>query len=312
MPLVHAFDLQLLGVFSLVRSSAMFRQLRWHQSLVAAIANAAYVLPTRKRRTIEEALQRAFDGRLTAQQVARITKQVYWEFWDEVFSLAYEGSFLPPIERRIAGVEHLDRALARGHGAILWESGRYGKRVIAKHILHANGFPVCQVHARTHLGSMGVGNRGTSRLVERVILPYADACERRVVREILYLDDDLKLSATRQLYRWLEQNAIVCVAVEGRMERKHVLLPFLGKPHPFATGLVSLARLSRAPLLPLYCTATTDGRLAVEIGAPVPLPDDAAGRDGVILGVLTAQVAALEARIRNNPEWYWGWNLLDD
>ena len=81
---------------------------------------------------------------------------------------------------------------------------------------------------------------------------YVDACERRVVREILYLDQDLRLSSTRQLYRWLEQNAIVCVALEGRMERKHVLLPFLGKPRPFATGLVSLARLSRAPLLPLY------------------------------------------------------------
>ncbi len=289
----------------------MLRQLTWHQGLVTAIANAAYLLSKRKRRTIERALQRAFDGRLTAQQVARITKQVYWEFWDEVFSLAYDGSFLPPIERRIAGAEHLDRALAQGHGAILWESSSYGKRMIAKHILHANGFRVCQVHARTHLGGLGVGNRGASRLVERLILPYVDGCERRVVREILYLDQDLSLSSSRQLYRWLEQNAIVCVAIEGRIKRKHVMLPFLGTLRPFATGLVSLARLSRAPLLPLYCTATTDGRLAVEIGAPVALPGDAAGRDEVILGVLTAQVAALEARIRKNPEWYWGWNLLD-
>jgi len=45
----------------------------------------------------------------------------------------------------IRGLDHLQRAMDNGKGAILWESSHFGRRLLAKRILRHKGFVVDQV-----------------------------------------------------------------------------------------------------------------------------------------------------------------------
>ena len=55
----------------------------------------------------------------------------------------------------LLGLEHLRVAIGQGKGAILWESSCFRRRLLAKQILHNNGFAVDQVHGENHLGGFG-------------------------------------------------------------------------------------------------------------------------------------------------------------
>src|SRR6476646_4455858 len=64
------------------------------------------------------------------------------------------GERLPATEIEIRGLVHLQQALARGKGAILWESNGFSRRVQAKRTLHTHGIRLHQTHGETHLGVM--------------------------------------------------------------------------------------------------------------------------------------------------------------
>jgi lauroyl/myristoyl acyltransferase len=310
MPLIHLFDLYLLGVLALVHLSASLKSHRLHQVLVRLVSGTAYRISNQKRAKIRAGLGRAYNKSLSTSQLESIAESSFAAFWDEVFAMAYNPHFLPTIESKIQGIEHLRAALANGRGAILLESNCFGKRHLGKFILRSNNFAVSQVHARMHVGSMGGGNQGPSRLLLNYLIPYADRRERLAVSEVIYLDENGGLGVTRELDHRLEQNGIVCIAIEGRMGHKRVTLPYLGTTHSFATGIVSLAKLSGASLLPISCVPNEAGKIALEIGDPAELPL-ALGREDTMTQVLKTQVEQFEKRICEHPEWYWGWNLLD-
>lgn len=310
MPLIHGFDLYLLVIVALIQVTRFLRIDRLRTGIASCLALAAYHLSRDKRRRIQTNLQNAFHGTRSPAELTGVTRAVFFAFWQEIFDWAYDDSHALAARAQIVGAEHLQAALAQGRGAILWESSSYGKRVVSKHLLHASGFDVTQVHARLHAGGLGSGQRGMSRLMERIILPYFDKRTRRIVRDIVYLDRDAGLGFTRTLAKQLAQNSILCVSLEGRVGQKQITLPFLGKPYPFATGIVSLAKLAGAPLLALYCTSDNNRTYRLEIGPPIPAPREG-DREEYLSRVLTRQVCELDARVRLHPEWYWSWNLLE-
>lgn len=309
MPPVQGFDLYLLCIVALIEIARRVQSDRLQRLIVSTLAVSAFHLSQHKRQHIITNLQCALPESMAPAQIEQITRNVFHAFWQEVLDWSREDSRALAAHAQIIGAEHLWTALAQNRGAILWESGSFGKRVISKHILKANGFAVTQIHARLHAGGLGAGGRGMSRLLERVILPYFDRRTRSIVHDTIYLDQDRGLGFTRNLAQRLAQNAILCVAVDGRAGQKHLTLPFLGKRVRFATGIASLARLADAPLLPLYCTPAPNGGWLLEIGPPLPFSPDLT-RDALTASLLTRVVGELDARIRRNPDWYWGWNLL--
>lgn len=309
MPSFHWFDLYLLCVMGLIEVSSALRSRRWRTMLVSAVAFTAYHLSQSKRKLVEKNLQICFGDTLDPPTRTRITQQVFVAYWRETFDwvLTDARQSLPTV--RIEGLHHLRSAVARGKGAILWESNSFGPRLLVKIVLQRNGFPVCQIHALDHVGGIGMGRKEQSHLMQRVILPYFDRHEREVVADIIYLDEKEGLGFTRRLHQQLEQNAIVCSAIEGRVGQKHIDLAFLGQTRAFATGMVSLAKLSGAPLLPIYCAFSDDGTYVLEILPPIEFPCELA-RQELAQWVLTKQVSELESRVRKHPEWFRTWDSL--
>ncbi len=75
--------------------------------------------------------------------------------------------------------------------------------------------------------------------------------------------------------------------------------------------MVSLARLSGAPLLPIFCVQEGDSAGILIIEGPVHIEKDA-GREQGLEKSLREYAGLLEGYIRRYPELYRNWHLLDE
>jgi KDO2-lipid IV(A) lauroyltransferase len=300
----HSF--YLLAVVALLELTRRLAFLPLEIWLAHALGALAYRVSAEKRRRIETNLERALGNRMDAMAQRRITREVFTQFWVEMLSWA--NTSRASAGSTLEGQEHLEAALAHGKGAILWESNGFGRRATAQRVLCARGFAVTQVHALSHLAGLGATPAQFTATVRRVIHPYLDARERERVSEVIYLAGDSSLAATRTLTQRLSRNAILCVAAEGRIGQRLVHVNFLGQTRGFATGMVSLAQFSGAPLLPFFSTPNSAGGVTARVMPPLALAH--ARRDDVA-NVIAQYAELLEKEIRARPEWYRQWDTLD-
>jgi KDO2-lipid IV(A) lauroyltransferase len=231
-------------------------------------------------------------------------------FWRDMLRWSPSAEDRLDVEHaRIQGLDRLREALAAGRGVILWESNGFGQKLAARQILAGQGFPIWVVHGSDHLGGFLVNHRQATRVRRRWIRGFFDRCERRWVREIINIPPDGSLAFTRQLRECLSGNQILCCAGDGREGWKLIPRPFLGLTGYFATGMVSLARMTGAVILPLFCLRDAEGEFRLILEEPITV---AAGEDSARAAEISiARFAGLlEAYIRRYPEQYWNWHLL--
>lgn len=151
MRFINIKDFYPLFVIALMKMVNGFPSPKPRELVVKGIAFAAYQFSRNKRRHIEKNLFEVFDGKLDENRKQQIVKRNFFHFWQENFSLLPSGKERAAIQRvDIRGIEHLQQALEKGRGVILWESTSFGKRVLSKQILHEKGFSIHQVHADIH------------------------------------------------------------------------------------------------------------------------------------------------------------------
>jgi KDO2-lipid IV(A) lauroyltransferase len=309
MRLLGLRDPFLLLVMAVVKVASRLPSSTLRERLATAMGRGAYYLDWGARLRTERNLSIAYDGGLSKDQVHTITKEALREHWAEVLSL------LPPRDSRrqppkvqVQGLEHLFRARENGKGAILWESG-FGRRMLPKRVLGRLGFALHQIHAEYHFAEF-FGGYGPLTWVQRSVLrPFFDSCEREVIAEIIYLPNSDSLAFTRLLLSRLRENAILVSTADGWSGQKLIPLPFLQQTDLFATGMVSLARMSGAPILPLFCIQERGQIARVTIESPLDT-QSLASRDQALEGALSQYVRLLEWYIRKHPEKYRRWPFV--
>jgi len=112
----------------------------------------------------------------------------------------------------------------------------------------------------------------------------------------------------RELVARLRGNRLVCVAGDGPLGHRRVEIEFLGGWASFATGTISLSRLTGSPLLPLFCLELPSGDVELTVEAPLAL-EPGRGRDGE-LSVARRYARLLEARILGAPGQYRSWHTV--
>jgi lauroyl/myristoyl acyltransferase len=295
------YDLYVLCVIALIKIVDRFSSPRLARYFAHTVALAAWWLSRRRRWSRSLSLARTLA--VSEAETGRIVKKCFYEFWYGVFSLScYGGGRSIRQEVDLRGLENLQKALSKGKGVILWESQSFGKRLLAKRILHHHGFSVCQVHGEKHLE----GFRNTeSWIATKVIRPFFENREKPFVREIIYLSDS-EFSFNRTLLDRLKRNAILCVAADGRQGHKFVPMQFLGSCHPFPNGMISLPKLSGATILPLFCIQEDPEKVSLIIEAPIQI--EAGGdRERGFEQSVSGYIRLLEFYIRRYPEQYINW-----
>jgi lauroyl/myristoyl acyltransferase len=308
--LITVKDVYLLTVIALIRASSAFSSVKWPPFLARTVAVVAYRLSRRKRRSSENNLVQVFEGTLSRERLQAIVRSSFYQFWLEVLSMPYRSVSQAAVDAvEMNGLEHLQAGLKQGNGVILWESSYFGRRLLAKEVLYKKGFAIEQVHAQTHLGGFGHSRDAASSVRERMIRPFFEHCERLFVKDIIYLTDPGSLRHTRVLANRLKQNRILCISADGPRGQKFISVPFLGRTLAFPTGIVSLAKISGAPILPLFCFADKKGRTKLTILPPVEISSEWE-REQALERAILQFTAVLDGYIRRYPEQYRNWHYV--
>jgi lauroyl/myristoyl acyltransferase len=279
---------------------------RW---LPGAIASLAYHASGAKRRLSEQHVALVFDGKISRERVQELVKYSFHEFWSEAFSIPCPIKLEPGLTRvEFRGLEHLQRALENGRGAIFWESNSFGRRFLAKQALYQNGFAVHQVYGDNHAAGFA-SQCPASWIRRRIINRFFEECERNYVAEILDLPLWEPMPVMRVLFDRLRENALLCVAGNGTLGWQGIRKHFLCTDRVFFTGMVSLSRISGAPILPLFCVQEKPGIFAVVIEPPIS-EDACADRDRARETCIDRYVALLESYVKKYPEQYSSWHAL--
>ncbi len=310
MKLLALRDLYHFLVIVLVQATAWLPATRVKPWLVAFIASVAHRVQARKRRLAEANLAIAIDSSLDESARERIVRQSFQATWEEVFSLLPSATEWEALQDsiRMDGLEHLRGALSNGRGAILWES-HFGMRSLAKRALHQMGFRLCQIHHERHLGGLFPGHGPMTRLRLHVVKRFFDRSEKQFLTDTIYLPGAGSLAFTRTLLKQLQENVVLCSAADGHYGQRPILVQFLGQVEPFQTGMLSLAKLSGSPILPMFCFRHSDGAIRLVIEGPIQTEADS-DRERGSREALARYVHLLESYIRQYPEQYRNWHFV--
>ena len=303
-------DFYLLFVIALIKMVSWSSSNRLRESVVSILAFTAYTFSRTKRRLIEKNICLALDGNLNDDQKQRIVKATFYEFWRHMFSwpsISEDRALLEGTE--IRGIEYLQWALDNKKGVILWESNGFGKRILAKRILNENGFSIHQIHGAKDLGGFLINESSPTWLMRSLIRPFFKNCEMSFVAEIIYLPSSNSLAFSRILLNLLKENGIVCISGDGKGGHKFIPLKFLGQTEFFSTGMVSMSKLSGAPILPVFCIKEESGKTTLIIKRPINM-ESVTDRKSGLENCVSIYADILETYIKLYPEQYRNWHLV--
>lgn len=200
-------------------------------------------------------------------------------------SMEYYGPHPRPIQLDVPACDAFAEALAEGNGAVI-VTGHFGNWDIGAKRLREYGRPVNIVMARE---------------VNASTHEYVRAAREHVGVRVLY--SDTSVFSSLNMIRALRRNEVVALQLD-RIPGSARSVPFFGSPARFPIGPFVLARLSGAPLIPVFIPRLGTRHYAIRIGSRFTLSRDV--RDGHALNnVMTAVVRELEAIVREFPtQWF--------
>jgi KDO2-lipid IV(A) lauroyltransferase len=212
--------------------------------------------------------QRLLDGHFEAVGMSFVEMGIGW---------------FTPIERllkrvTVHGREHLDAALAKGNGVLLFTA---------------------------HFTTLEVGVAVLEALVPRASCMYRP--QRNAMMDVMirrgrhrFAKEQIPRDNVRALLRSLRGNYAVCYLPDQTyLGKQSELLPFFGEPAVTNTATSKLAAISGAAVLPYFFRRLPDGDYRVDIGAPLAdFPSESALHDTERL------FALLESYIKVAPEQY--------
>lgn len=200
-------------------------------------------------------------------------------------TMEYYGPHPRPIRLDVPEQDAFAEALAEGHGAVI-VTGHFGNWDIGAKTLREYGRPVNVVMARE---------------VNATTHEYVRAAREHVGVRVLY--SDTSVFSSLNMIRALRRNEVVALQLD-RIPGSARAIPFFGTPARFPVGPFVLARLSGAPLIPVFIPRLGTRHYAIRIGSRFTLTRDV--RDGHALNdVMTQVVRELEAIVREFPtQWF--------
>ena len=290
--------LVLAGIAVLTPVAWLVPERAWHR-LTGALAAGAMTAGMASGRRLARRIVRFFDGRppVPGHEIAASALSHYIDATLLVLRAHRPGGWRPAID--LLGAEHLQAALERGRGAILWVGFFQYYSLVSKIALHRAGVAV------SHLSHPRHGFSG-SRFGVGVLNRLYTSIEDRYLRARVNLSLETPLPAMRTLARRLEANGAVSITAREAASRPAVV-PFLAGAIPLATGAPDLAYMTGAALLPLHTVWKPDGGFTVIIEPPIVLPDDALDRRASSETAARLYAERLEAVVRRHPDQWRGW-----
>jgi lauroyl/myristoyl acyltransferase len=254
-----------------------------------------------KRSEMMDGLRQVLGDELTLAEAERLTQALFRFRSCEVIDVMRLRGRARSLARlvEVRGREHLQAALAGGKGAILC-TAHYGSHQSAFSVLHASGIPLTTMGRWDWKYDTGVSS------VERRFWNLVLA--RRVLRHRQRPNIEPwpgRVQVAAQAAAALRANEVVTIASDAaplHAERARAIdMPFLGRQARLMPGVITLAKLTGAPVLMAFVHRSPDYQHQVlEISPPVPM-------DGETKTAFGRCAAAIDAAIRTSPAHWNFW-----
>ncbi len=216
----------------------------------------------------------------------------------DVARLRFSGA--RPLRRlvEIRGRDRLEAALAAGKGAILC-SAHFGSYDCAFSVLGPSGFPVTTIGRWQHKYTAGMSS-AERRFWE---LSYARPLQRRRHRPNIEPWPG-RVEVAAKAAAVLRAGEVVTISIDvpplDADRARAIEVPFLGGRAKLLPGVVTLAKLTGAPVLMCFMHRSADYRhQSLEISAPVPM-------DGDVATAFARCAAGVSAAITRSPS-HWAY-----
>jgi KDO2-lipid IV(A) lauroyltransferase len=245
-----------------------------------------YRLSPRHRRIALSNLETAFGKEKSAREREAIARASFAHFGRltlETIKFAHysRDRILGLIE--IEGREHLERALARGKGVLIF-SAHYGNWEAIIPVL-------------SQIGPLYI----IARLLDNRLVDHRLTAVRTRMGGVI-ID---KMGAARPITRVLKSGGIMAILIDQNVLRSQaVFVDFFGRSAATTPGLASFHILTGAPLVPVFCLPR-DRRFLVKI-LPPPEIILTGRREEDVLKITQFCTKMIEDQIRRAPEW-WLW-----
>ncbi|MFH1465200.1 MAG: hypothetical protein ABIO70_12515 [Pseudomonadota bacterium] len=267
----------------------------WELALNRRLGLAAAMGARGQRVRVERNLRRAFPGRGDVPALARATFGAH--FQHQYLPVSFPRITPENADRylRIAGLAHVDRALAQGRGVVLVHP-HMGPVQLPLHVMGVLGYPVHQVGGGVVAGLSRVGEwaAATRRGLEAA-MPVTVHDGRGYLRPVL---------------RALQGNAVVratCDGTGGGAELgRRLVRTVLGQPMKLPVSPLWLALKSGAPLLPLatHASGGRHPRHLTEIGPPFDLPRELPFHQALDRGADLLAAFLTDILARHPADWH--------
>jgi lauroyl/myristoyl acyltransferase len=142
------------------------------------------------------------------------------------------------------GLDHIDNALLNGKGAII-QVAHFGSFLLPVIYLGLLGYPVTQIAREI--------KKPHKSLFATFLNYIRTKDDGRLPIKFFYFK-----SMPKALVQKLRNNEVVAIAIDGRRAQHFIDVNFLGKNARLASGIVRLAALTGAPILPTFCVRQPD------------------------------------------------------
>ena len=214
----------------------------------------------------------------------------------QIMRAHFPNGWRPNIE--LQGEEHLELALNRGKGAILWDSHFYFASLVTKMGLHERGYKIYHLSRREHgFSSTAFGMS--------VLNPIRTMVEKRYLRERLVIPIENPGRILKELADRLSQNSIVSITVRGE-SKQPVETPFFNGQLKIAPGAPVLSWNTGAALLPVFTIRRNIGEFLIRIGPLISVSQELERRKAVKTAAL-AYAKYLEPVVLAEPGQWVDW-----
>jgi Kdo2-lipid IVA lauroyltransferase/acyltransferase len=258
-----------------------------------------------KRSEMVRALYQVLGDELSSEEAERLARDLFRFRSCEVIDVMRLRLRARSLGRlvEIRGREHLESALAQGKGAILC-TAHFGSHLSVFSLLHASGFPL------TTIGRWNWKYETDMSSAQQRFWNFVHA--RRVLRHRQRPNIEPwpgRVQVAVQVAAALRDNEVVTICSDAAPlhsdRARAVEVPFLGRQVRLLPGVVTLTRLTGAPVLMAFAHRSADYRHQVlEISPPVPM-------DGDTVTAFGRCVAAMDAAVNTSPAHWNCWFETD-